>query len=193
MASEGRVALGRSFHSALRLAAELHEGQTRKGKDTPYLAHVLGVAALVLEAGGDEDQAVAALLHDGPEDAGGLRTLALIRTRFGDRVAGIVDACTDTYAEPKPPWLDRKIRYLERLKEIPEDAVPVVLADKLYNVRCILADQWEIGEAVWARFKAEPAGVLWYYRQVAKILEGRGSALAQELATDVDRLARLVE
>jgi (p)ppGpp synthase/HD superfamily hydrolase len=185
--------LGPRFNAALDLASKLHGSQTRKGKSTPYLAHLLGVAALVLEDGCDEDQAIAALLHDAPEDAGGLRTLAVIRSRFGDRVAGIVDACTDSYEETKPEWMERKIAYLERLTDVPDDAVPVIVADKLYNVRSILADHRKVGDHVWDRFRAEPSGALWYYRQVANALVERGGSLGRELQTEVDRLASLVE
>ena len=191
--SDRGLELGHRFHEALQLAHELHAGQTRKGKGTPFLAHLFGVAALVLESGGDEDQAIAALLHDGPEDAGGLPTLALIRSRFGSRVAGIVDACTDAYEQPKPPWLERKIQYVDRLAEVSDDAVPVILADKLYNVRSILADYRASGRRVWDRFRAEPGGVLWYYRAVVGCLSDRGGILAGELEIEVERLARIVE
>ena len=121
--------LTQRFDDALAYAAEVHRGDVRKGSGTPYLAHLLSVAALVIENGGDEDQAIAALLHDAPEDAGGRERLEDIRRRFGDRVAGIVEACTDTFDDPKPPWRERKEAFLERLTGAPADALPVVAAD----------------------------------------------------------------
>jgi (p)ppGpp synthase/HD superfamily hydrolase len=192
-ASDREPVVGPRFHEALAFAAQLHEGQRRKGKETPYLSHVLGVAALVLESGGDEDQAVAALLHDGPEDAGGRETLADIQRRFGDRVAGIVDACTDAYGEPKPAWLARKTAFLDRLPGVSNEAVPVILADKLHNARCILADHHDVGASVWDRFKADPEAVVSYYGRVADALAGRGGALGHELQVAVGRLQMLVE
>jgi (p)ppGpp synthase/HD superfamily hydrolase len=161
------------FDEALAYAAEVHRSQTRKGGDIPYLAHLLAVAALVLEHGGDEDQAIAALLHDAAEDAGGRRRLEDIRSRFGDRVARIVDACTDTYEVPKPDWRERKESFLERLTEVPEEALPVIAADKAHNAGSILADHRRIGPSLWDRFRAGRAGQLWYYRAVTEILVRR--------------------
>ena len=132
--------------AALAMAATLHRCQLRKGTSTPYLAHLLGVTALVWEYGGDEEQAIAALLHDAVEDQGGAPTLERIRLGFGDRVAGIVEACTDTDEEPKPPWMERKKRYVAHISDVREDALIVSMADKLYNVRAILADYRTLGD-----------------------------------------------
>jgi (p)ppGpp synthase/HD superfamily hydrolase len=117
------------FREALIWAAELHETQTRKGSDTPYVGHLMAVASTVIEHGGDEEQAIAALLHDAIEDQGGEETRQQIRRRFGDRVVAIVDACTDTDETPKPPWRVRKERYIAHLAEISEDALLISLAD----------------------------------------------------------------
>jgi (p)ppGpp synthase/HD superfamily hydrolase len=156
--------LGPRFHRAFSFAANKHAGQTRKASAVPYMAHLMGVASLVLEAGGDEDLAIAALLHDVVEDCGGVPTLKDVRRRFGSRVAKIVDGCTDSYIEPKPPWKQRKDEYIARLRtETPETRL-VSAADKLNNIRSILSDYRAIGESVWSRFNGGREGTLWYYR-----------------------------
>lgn len=180
---------GPRFETALRYALEAHRGQTRKGSDAPMAAHLLGVAALVLENDGDEDQAIAALLHDAVEDAGGRERLADIRTRFGDRVAAIVSDCTDAFTSPKPPWIERKRRYVEHLAEAREDALLVSLADKLHNVRAILRDQAAVGEAVWDRFSSPAEETLAYYEDLAEVFaRRRPGPLADELARTVRRI-----
>ena len=159
------------FEDALSFATQLHAQQTRKGNQTPYIAHLLSVAALVLEAGADEDVAIAALLHDAVEDQGGLETLAEIRRRYGERVANIVDSCSDAYTIPKPPWRERKEAYLQHLSEATPAARLVSLADKLHNSRSILRDLYQDGEQVWNKFKGGKQGTLWYYRSLADIFE----------------------
>ena len=156
--------LGPRFERALVFATRKHAGQHRKGTTVPYVAHLLGVAGLVLEAGGDEDLAIAALLHDVVEDCGGAPMLRQIRRRFGERVAHIVDGCTDTDLNLKPPWRQRKEDYLKRLRTADADVRLVSAADKLHNARSIVADYREIGEAVWERFRGKRDGTLWYYR-----------------------------
>jgi len=156
--------LGPRFERALLFATGKHSGQTRKGTTVPYIAHLLGVASLVLEAGGDEDLAIAALLHDVVEDCGGAPMLKEIRRRFGKRVADVVDGCTDTDLDPKPPWRQRKEDYLKHLRTADADIRLVSAADKLHNARSILADYREIGEPVWERFQGKREGTLWYYR-----------------------------
>src|SRR3989304_3553459 len=121
------------FEKALVYAFNLHKDQTRKSLTVPYFAHLMGVAALVLEAGGDEDTAIAALLHDAVEDHGGLPTLEAIRGLFGDHVGDIVDQCTDAYTYPKPPWRARKEQYISKLRSVSLEARLVSVADKLYN------------------------------------------------------------
>jgi (p)ppGpp synthase/HD superfamily hydrolase len=156
--------LGSRFERALVFATQKHAGQHRKGTTVPYVAHLLGVASIVLEAGGDEDLAIAALLHDVVEDCGGAPMLREIRRRFGKRVAYIVDGCTDSDLDPKPPWLERKKAYIAHLRTADSDTRLVSAADKLYNVRSIVAAYREVGEKVWERFRGKRDGTLWYYR-----------------------------
>jgi GTP pyrophosphokinase len=158
------VRLGPRFLRAFDFAAEKHAGQRRKASTIPYVAHLIGVASLVLEAGGDEDLAIAALLHDVVEDCGGAPMLKEVRWRFGKRVAKIVDECTDADTYPKPPWRERKEKYLRRLKKADADTRLVSAADKLNNVRSILSDYRASGESIWARFNGGRTGTLWYYR-----------------------------
>jgi (p)ppGpp synthase/HD superfamily hydrolase len=177
------------FEDALIYATRLHATQTRKGSGVPYISHLLAVAGLVLEAGGDEDHAIAALLHDAAEDQGGLATLAAIRMRFGDAVADIVAACSDTFEEPKPPWHARKRAYLDHLRDAPPAVRLVSCADKLHNARAIAADYRHHGEALWQRFNAGPDDILWYYRELSAIFTARGpERLAAELALVVAEL-----
>ena len=157
------------FDEAFRLAHRLHRDQVRKGTSVPYVSHLMAVAALVIEHGGDEDQAIAALLHDAAEDQGGAATLAEIRAAFGDAVAGIVSDCTDAWTEPKPPWRDRKEAYLAALPGKPLRSQLVSLADKTHNAEAILADHRVLGEDVWGRFKGGAEGTRWYYRTLAGV------------------------
>ncbi|MGA8274398.1 MAG: HD domain-containing protein, partial [Candidatus Sulfotelmatobacter sp.] len=146
------VKLGPRFRQAFLFAAAKHAGQTRKASTTPYIAHLMGVASLVLEFGGDEDIAIGALLHDVVEDCGGQPMLKEVRRRFGNRVAKIVDGCTDSYGEPKLPWRERKEKYIRHLKKADADTRLVSAADKLNNVRSILSDHRDVGESIWERF-----------------------------------------
>jgi (p)ppGpp synthase/HD superfamily hydrolase len=156
--------LGLRFRRAFLFAADKHSKQARKASTIPYIAHLMGVASLVLEAGGDEDLAIAALLHDVVEDCGGAPMLKEVQRRFGSRVAKIVDGCTDADTYPKPPWRERKKKYIARLKKENADTRLVSAADKLNNVRSILSDYRVIGESVWSRFRGGREGTLWYYR-----------------------------
>jgi (p)ppGpp synthase/HD superfamily hydrolase len=189
-----RTILGKRFESAVAMACELHRNQVRKGSDgIPYVGHLLGVASIVIEDGGDEDEAIAALLHDAPEDQGGARTLERIRAQFGERVAAIVEACTDTLESPKPPWRERKERYLEHLEEVPDDVLRVSLADKVHNAWAILSDYREVGEELWVRFKGGREESLWYYRELADVFYRRyPGPLADELRRTVDEIDALV-
>ena len=168
------VRLGERFQKALVFAMQLHRTQKRKATEIPYAGHLLGVCATVIDAGGDEDEAIAALLHDGPEDQGGLPTLAEICDRFGERVAGIVAHLSDTFEEPKPPWRARKENYLNELRACRDRSIYLVsAADKLHNIRTMLDDYREIGEALWGRFSA-PRGcvdILWYHDELLAIYE----------------------
>jgi (p)ppGpp synthase/HD superfamily hydrolase len=161
------------FMRAVELARELHDGQTRTGSEVPYLAHLLGVSALVLEYRGSEDEAIAALLHDGPEDQGGRATLERIRAEFGDDVARIVEALTDSYdGDDKGSWRERKEAYLARLPDEPEDALRVSLADKLSNARSLMREYRMTGADVWERFgEKDCATQLWYFRELRAVFE----------------------
>jgi (p)ppGpp synthase/HD superfamily hydrolase len=185
------------FDRALLYATHVHGGQVRKGTSTPYVAHLLAVAATVLEYGGDEDLAVAALLHDAAEDQGGKARLEDIRNRFGDRVAHIVEACSDSLAntakgEGKAHWRERKERYLAHLREADEDILRVSLADKVHNARAILRDlrKPDVGEKIWTRFSQPKKETLWYYSSLAETFcESLPSQLADELREIVEILS----
>jgi len=158
------VKLGPRFERALVFATRKHAGQERKGTPVPYVSHLLGVAGLVLEAGGDEDLAIAALLHDVAEDCGGVPMLNQVRRRFGKRVAHIVEGCSDAFTTPKPPWRERKEPYIRHLRTADADTRLVSAADKLHNARSIVADYRALGEQIWERFQGKRDGTLWYYR-----------------------------
>jgi (p)ppGpp synthase/HD superfamily hydrolase len=185
----GALPLTPRFVEALAYAAAVHAGQSRKGTTVPYVAHVLGVCALVLEDGGGEDEAIAALLHDAVEDGGGLPVLAEIRRRFGDRVAEIVWACSDTDETPKPPWKERKVRYIAHVRAAGADARRVSCADKLHNARAILRDYRLEGERLWERFNAPADEQLWYYRALVQAFQQPGrTPLVDELERVVGQL-----
>ncbi len=177
------------FVDALAFAIAAHGDQTRKGGDIPYVSHLLGVASLVLEAGGDEDMAIAGLLHDTIEDTA--TTAADIEDRFGRRVALIVVGCTDTDEHPKPPWRPRKERYITHLvaPSTPSDVLAVSLADKLHNARSLVTDYRHAGEEVSRRFNAGPAEQLWYYQTLAGIFQNRiPGPMTNELRHTVEQL-----
>ena len=159
------------FEAALVYATRLHADQYRKGRRVPYIAHLLSVTALVLEAGGTEEEAIAALLHDAVEDQGGEPTRQAIQQQFGDRVAAIVSGCTESSTRPKPPWAERKQRYVDQIRQGDAAVRLVSLADKLHNARSILAALREEGESVWTRFKGGKAGTLEIYRSLLTIYQ----------------------
>jgi GTP pyrophosphokinase len=165
------------FEEALIFAFNLHKKQMRKSILVPYFAHLMGVASIVLEAGGDEDTAIAALLHDAVEDHGGIPTLDEIRLRFGNRVAEIVDFCTDAYNIPKPPWRERKEKHLLKLRLASPEARLVSVADKLYNVRTTINALRLDGDKVWGRFNGGKEGTLWYYHSLLDVFNRTGSDL----------------
>ncbi len=180
------ILLTERFEDALRFAAHLHARQKRKGTSVPYVAHLLSVTSLVLENGGDEDQAIAALLHDAVEDQGGKPTLQEIRRRFGERVARIVDGCTDSYGYPKPPWRKRKEDYLTHLRQADAEVRLVSLADKLHNARSILRDLRQDGPQSLSRFNGGRSGTLWYYHSLVNIFQDLDdSPMVAELAVAV--------
>jgi (p)ppGpp synthase/HD superfamily hydrolase len=159
--------LSSRFDAALALASFLHNGQVRKGTDIPYISHLLAVAAIVLEHGGSEDEAIAALLHDAVEDQGGKPTLERIERSFGPLVAGIVAANSDADTFPKPPWRERKEAYLAHIRHAPCSVRLVSCADKLHNVRSILAEFEALEQANWSKFNASRSEILWYYGRLA--------------------------
>jgi (p)ppGpp synthase/HD superfamily hydrolase len=181
--------LGRRFEQALQFALRKHASQTKKGTRVPYAAHLLGVTSLVLEAGGDEDLAIAALLHDVVEDCGGAPILKEVRRRFGKRVAHVVAGCTDSDTYPKPPWRGRKEKYLRHLRTADAGVRLVSAADKVHNARAILTDYREIGEPIWERFQGKRDGTLWYYRELVKEFRRReATRLTKELERVVTEL-----
>ena len=185
------VVLTRRYADAVAYASTLHAEQARKSTTIPYISHLLGVSSLVLEAGGDEDMAIAALLHDGPEDQGGQSVLNEIRERFGDRVAHIVEGCTDSLSEDpedKAPWRERKVAYLDHLKNADGDTLTVSLADKLHNARAIVSDLRISGASTWDRFNAGRDEIIWYYESIVGVGQSRGAAafLTGNLAIEVN-------
>ena len=183
--------LGPRFDQALVYATRAHRTQFRKGTTRPYIGHLLGVTSIVLTHGGDEDEAIAALLHDAVEDQGGKPRLEEIRRKFGARVARIVEACTDADTLPKPPWLERKKAYLRHLRRANSSVRLVSAADKLYNAQETLSDYRRHQESIWKRFHAGRELTLWYYRQVITILRRRGPrALVSDLERVVGELER---
>lgn len=184
--------LGERFSRALVDAATWHSTQLRKKTDIPYVSHLLSVAAIVLEHGGDEDQAIAGLLHDAVEDQGGQARLDEIRASYGPRVAAIVEACTDAYTQPKPPWRERKEKHLAKVRGYEPDFKLVTAADKLHNARAINQDLIEHGAATWSKFNASKNEVLWYYESMAEaVRHGWDTALARLLSKEVERMRRL--
>ena len=183
---------GEQFGEALSYAAQVHRDQRRKGTQVPYVTHLLAVAAIVGENGGTEEEVVAALLHDAPEDQGGEDRLQDIRDRFGDEVAGIVAGNTDTFEDPKPPWRERKERYVARIAHEPESVRLVSAADKLHNARSILAGLRSVGDELWQRFNGGRDGTLWYYRALVEAFETAGSnPVVEELDRVVAEMERL--
>jgi len=177
------------FPEAVEYARAHHADDLRKGTTIPYLAHLLAVSALVLEHGGDETAAMAALLHDVVEDGGGEPALAEIARRFGTEVAAIVEGCSDTTAAATEDWTLRKERYLEHLESAPADVLLVSAADKLHNAQSILSDLAEHGEKLWARFNRGPHEQLWYYGSLRDIFRRR---LPGRLADELDRTVRAI-
>jgi (p)ppGpp synthase/HD superfamily hydrolase len=187
--------LTRRFDLALHFASGLHHRQLRKGTATPYIAHLLSVCALVLENGGDEDQAIAALLHDAVEDQGGPPTLDTIRHLFGERVANAVESCSDsTVSDPtkKLPWRERKEKYLAHLRGTNnKDVLLVTAADKLHNARAILSDYRELREKLWQRFNAPKKDQLWYYGRLVETFQQ--TAAPKVLVGELERVVKELE
>lgn len=160
--------LSERFDAALQYAAQAHRHQQRKGSGIPYLAHLLAVASLAIEYGADEDQAIAALLHDVIEDCGS-EHIPQLRSQFGERVLALVEGCTDSYTFPKPDWHTRKNNYLAHLALAPTELLLISACDKLHNLRSIVQDYQQVGEAIWDRFSGGKIGSLWYYQSLSAL------------------------
>ncbi len=176
--------LNERIERALIFAASKHAGQTRKGSEVPYITHPVAVALLVHEHGGTENQVVAALLHDTVEDCGGLPVLEEIRERFGEAVADMVRAMTDSLDRERESWRERKQRALDTFTTVGASVRLVAVCDKLHNVRSILADYERIGAQIWERFRGGKEGSLWYYRSLLDALHSDG---APAPFTDLER------
>ncbi|MEJ2411560.1 MAG: HD domain-containing protein [Anaerolineales bacterium] len=189
--------LSERFLEAFEMAFHLHNQQLRKESKIPYIAHLMAVSSLVLENGGNENQAIAGLLHDAVEDQGGWDTLKDIKDKFGEEVAALVDGCTDAYTNPKPPWKERKAAYLEKMKTAPESVILVSLADKVHNARSILLDLQDSGDQIWEKFNGGKAGTLWYYQSLANIFDAAPYPLLKhqlrDLVEEIITLANLQE
>lgn len=175
-----------NLSDAAALAFQIHADQLRKGTDIPYLSHLLGVASLVLEHGGNEEDGCAALLHDAIED-GGAQWETVIAQKFGASVAAIVRGCTDADIQPKPPWRARKQAYLDHLRDADDRVLLVSASDKLHNARAIVSDLLTHGPAVFDRFNAGRDGTLWYYESLASVFLAR---LPGPLSRDLDEAVR---
>jgi (p)ppGpp synthase/HD superfamily hydrolase len=179
------------FEAALLYATKLHAGQRRKDPRVPYIAHLLSVAALVLEDGGNEEEAIAALLHDAIEDQGGLKTRNEIQRQFGDRIVAIVESCTESETFPKPPWLERKQRYIEQLRQASCSARRVSLADKLHNARSLLASLHQEGDRIWQHFHGGKAQTLWFYDALLQVYRSTGADfMTEEFARVITEIAK---
>lgn len=185
------------FAEALRGAADLHATQFRKGTSVPYIAHLLGVSSIALHHGADEDEAIAALLHDAIEDAprelGANWVQNWLRFRFGERVLDIVEGCTDADISPKPGWRLRKQTYVARLRREPASVILVSASDKLYNATAILADYREVGDALWGRYNREAgkAGVIGYHRGLVSVYQSTGHH--PKLVRELDAVVTQIE
>ena len=178
------------FDQALVYAHEVHGDHTRKGSGAPYIGHLLGVSSIVIDDGGSEDEAIAALLHDAPEDRGGRARLDEIRSRFGDAVAAIVEDCTDSWDTPKGPWIERKKQYVEHARHLDPSSLRVSAADKVHNAYAILRDLRNTGDTVWERFNASADDILAYYQSLVRSYREAGGG---RLVDELDRIVRAIE
>ena len=182
--------LTRRFDDAFVYAHEVHGTHIRKGNGAPYIGHLIGVASIVIDDGGTEDEAIAALLHDAPEDRGGRERLEDIRARFGDGVAKIVEDCTDSWTIPKAPWAERKKKYAEHARTLDAASLRVSAADKVHNAYAILRDLRNVGDTVWDRFNAGADDILAYYQSLVRAYREAGGG---RLVDELDRIVRAIE
>jgi (p)ppGpp synthase/HD superfamily hydrolase len=182
------------FEQALQYATIIHAGQMRKGSDVPYIAHLLAVTSIALEHGANEDEAIAALLHDAAEDAGGRKRVNDIRVRFGDTVADLVISCTDTMMERKPEWRSRKEAYVGSIQHKSTSELLITASDKLHNSQSILRDYRELGDDVWERFSSKKEGTLWYYRALANaFMTAPNNTRCKALVEEINRVVTTIE
>ena len=182
--------LTRKFEEAFAYAHDAHRDHTRKGSGAPYIGHLMGVASIVIDDGGSEDEAIAGLLHDAAEDCGGRERLEDIRARFGDVVAKIVEDCTDSWTIPKAPWTERKQKYVEHAKTLAPASLRVSAADKVHNAYAILRDLRNMGDKVWERFNASPDDIVAYYQGLVRSYREAGGG---RLVDELDRIVRAIE
>jgi (p)ppGpp synthase/HD superfamily hydrolase len=188
------IPLSDKFSAAFAFTFDAHRMQSRKGSQVPYLAHLMAVSSLVLEHGGTEAEAIAALLHDAVEDQGGVETAVRIRSMFGDHVADIVLAVTDTHESPKPPWRARKEAHVKHMQGASDSAKLVAAADKLHNARSLLIDFPTAGESLWERFRGGREGTIWYYRAMgASLRMGTANEGILLLCDELDRVVAAIE
>ncbi len=182
--------LSARFDEALKYAHDVHRNQTRKGTQSPYISHLMGVASIVLDDGGSEDEAIGALLHDAAEDHGGRGRLDDIRKRFGDGVANIVEDCTDSWDTPKGPWIERKRAYVAHANVLAPSSLRVSAADKVHNGYAILRDLRNTGEEVWTRFNAPADDVVAYYESLVRAFRHAGGG---RLVDELERIVRGIQ
>lgn len=175
------------FDEAFAYAHRLHADQVRKGTTAPYIGHLMGVASIVMDDGGTEDEVIGGLLHDAAEDHGGRARLDDIRARFGEAVARIVEDCTDSWDTPKGPWAERKRAYVDHARHLPPSSLRVSAADKVHNAYAILRDLRNSGETVWERFNAAPDDVMSYYEGLVRAFREAGGG---RLVDELDRIVR---
>jgi (p)ppGpp synthase/HD superfamily hydrolase len=182
--------LSRRFDEAFVYAHQVHADHMRKGNGVPYIGHLMGVASIVIDDGGTEDEAIAALLHDAPEDCGGRARLDDIRGRFGETVAAIIEDCTDSWTTPKAPWAERKKQYVEHARTLAASSLRVSAADKVHNGYAILRDLRNVGDKVWERFNASADDILAYYQSLVRSYREAGGG---RLVDELDRIVRAIE
>jgi (p)ppGpp synthase/HD superfamily hydrolase len=189
-----QMLLSPRFEQALQYASIIHAGQMRKSTNIPYISHLLAVTSIALEHGANEDEAIAALLHDAGEDAGGAERVSDIRVKFGNTVADLVLSCTDTLEDPKPEWYPRKVAYIETIWKKSDAELLITIADKLHNSRAILHDYRQVGEALWGRFTGGKEGTLWYYRALTDaFLAAPNRMRCQTLIEELNRVVSTLE
>ena len=192
---ETDLALSPRYSDALQFCFEIHKDQRRKGGNVPYVSHLLAVSAMVMEQGGNEDEAIAALLHDSAEDCGGLPMLEQVRNRFGDKVASIVEGCTDSLSEDpdnKESWKVRKERYIAHLRQADRSTLLVAACDKFHNLSNTVRDLNAHGKQVWSRFNKGPEDQVWYYSECISAFEAVELPVAKELQRELAVLKEFV-